>query len=343
MDLRTVWSMLPRSVRRFPPDLAMILGVVALTVLLRAVPVVPETPLRVVLGTLFVLFAPGYTFVAALFPENAATSEGVIEEQSESGTGNFDGRSIDGVERVALSVALSVVLVALVGLFLNFTFGVRFATVVTVTSVLTVTLAVFAAVRRQRLPPSERFRVPYERWFVSARSGLSNPGSRKKKLLNVLLIVSVLAATASVVYALSVPKQDPAFTEFYLLSRGDSGELLADDYPTEYVSGEGKNLTVGIGNYEQRRTAYTVVVRLRQVETANGSTRVLDQRTLHRFRPVLEHGETWHRSHRIVPTTTGENLQLQYLLFRGDPPQNISAESAYRETHLWVNVSAPNR
>jgi len=29
-----------------------------------------------------------------------------------------------------------------------------------------------------------------------------------------------------------------------------------------------------------------------------------------------------------------------YLLYRGDAPDDASIDSAYRELHLWINVSA---
>ena len=55
---------------------------------------------RIVLSLAFVLFFPGYTLIAALFPAK--------------------GR-LDGIERVALSFGLSLAVVPLIGLALNFT------------------------------------------------------------------------------------------------------------------------------------------------------------------------------------------------------------------------------
>ena len=36
---------------------------------------------------------------------------------------------------------------------------------------------------------------------------------------------------------------------------------------------------------------------------------------------------------------TGERLRLAFLLYDGPVPAAPGVESAYRETHLWVNVS----
>jgi uncharacterized membrane protein len=92
---------------------------------------------------------------------------------------------------------------------------------------------------------------------------------------------------------------------------------------------------------------YTVVVELQRVtivnetdSTTNATTvRVLDERELRRFEVSLAHNETWHNQHTVTPTMTGDRLRLQYLLYRGEPPADPSGETAYRELHLWVNVS----
>jgi len=36
----------------------------------------------------------------------------------------------------------------------------------------------------------------------------------------------------------------------------------------------------------------------------------------------------------------GENMRLTFLLYRDSPPQNPSVDTAYREIHLRVNVTA---
>ncbi len=49
----------------------------------------PETPFRTVLGLIFILFLPGYSFISFLFPE----------------------REIEDLERLALSFGLSIAIV----------------------------------------------------------------------------------------------------------------------------------------------------------------------------------------------------------------------------------------
>jgi uncharacterized membrane protein len=121
-------------------------------------PVLSETPLRVVFGLPFVLFLPGYAFVAALFPEAGEdpTDEEAKDEASRSASG------IDGIERVALSFGLSIAVVPLIGLVLNFTpFGIRLVPILMSVSLFTVAATAVAARRRHLLPLEERFQVPY--------------------------------------------------------------------------------------------------------------------------------------------------------------------------------------
>ena len=339
------WRLLPRPVREFPFDLAIVLVLTALTIVVVISPALNETPLRVVIGLPFVLFLPGYAFIAALFPE-AGTSPTEGGEQSEEtdaeGFGRYLDRGIDGLERVALSFGLSIAIVPLIGLVLNFTpWGIRLVPILASVSAFTVVATVVAARRRWDLPEEERFRVPYRSWFARGRAELLEPDSRTDAALNVLLVVSLLLAMASVTYAVTVPKQGETFTEFYLLTEDDDGDLVAADFPTEYRLGERKPVVIGVSNREHRPTDYTVVVTLQDVEFENNSTTVLRQRELSRHRLSLAHNETWHYNYSVRPTMTGTRLRLAFLLYRGDAPESPSVESAYRETHLWVNVSNP--
>ena len=75
-------------------------------------------------------------------------------------------------------------------------------------------------------------------------------------------------------------------------------------------------------------------------ESENVTVRVDEEHELFRVRQRVADNETWHYRYTVTPTLTGERLRLVYLLYRGDAPATPSAESAYREVHLWVNVTA---
>lgn len=85
-------------------------------------------PLRYVVGTIFVLFLPGYALVELLYPE---------------------ARSLTPLERIALSIGLSLAIVPLLGLLLNYTpWGIRLVPIITSLSVLVVLLLVVASYRK---------------------------------------------------------------------------------------------------------------------------------------------------------------------------------------------------
>ncbi|WP_435065505.1 DUF1616 domain-containing protein [Halobaculum sp. EA56] len=342
------WRLLPRPLRRLPVDLAAIVFAVALTIVSVFTPVVNETPLRVIVGLPFVLFVPGYALIAALFPEAGerpadAEADGPDVDTDEA-VADGDRSGIDGIERVALSFGTSIAVVPLIGLVLNFTpFGIRLTPIVVCVSGFTIALTAVAAQRRWALPTEERFRVPYRQWLADARTELFEPDTRTDAALNVLLAISVIIAVSSVGYAVAVPKQGESFTEFYILTEGEDGELVADDYPTEFTRGEPRSLVLGISNHEHKPVNYTAVVAIQRVEIRNNSTTVLESTRLREWSVRLADNETWHRPHTVAPRMTGTDLRLTYFLYKGDPPATPTTENAYRELHLWVNVTAPDQ
>jgi len=120
-----------------PCDLALVIALTLACILFVLAPRLNETPVRALLGLLLVLFLPGYSLVAALFPRRD---------------------DLDGIERIALSFGLSIAVVPLLGLGLNYTqYGIRLVPVLLGLSLFTVLLAVVAGVRRVWLPEAERF------------------------------------------------------------------------------------------------------------------------------------------------------------------------------------------
>lgn len=364
------WLLAPPGLRRLPADLAAVVAVVVLVNVVVFLPVLNETPLRVIIGLPFVLFIPGYAFIAALFPEaggppvdgggeeTVAPDDGAdASETDQSATRPLADRGIDGIERVALSFGLSIAVVPLIGLVLNFTpWGIRLVPIMVATSAFTLGATWAGARRRWALPPDDRFRVPYRTWLDSARSELFEPESRTDAALNVLLVVSILLAVSSVAFAVAVPKQGESFTEFYLLTETEDGGLVADDYPTEFVAGEGRELVVGIGNQEHQPVNFTVVVKLQRVEIERDTQRetapenastpgnvtsveIREEKELGRFRTRLDHNETLNQPYTVQPTLVGDRMRLVFLLYRDAPPTEPGVENAYRETHLWVNVT----
>jgi len=104
-------------------------SVVATFLLIYAAPRIPPfTYLRYVFGSLFVLYLPGAALIELLYPKPSDLSQ---------------------LERLALSIGLSLALVPLVGLILNYTpWGIRLNPIFASLSLLTVALAAGAAARK---------------------------------------------------------------------------------------------------------------------------------------------------------------------------------------------------
>lgn len=326
------WLLLPESVRRFPSDLFAVISLIVLTILAVSVPGLRETPIRILLGLPFLLFLPGYAFVAALFPE-ASELPGADNEAIDN------DHEIKLIERIALSFGMSIAIVPLLGVVLNFTsWGIRLTPVVLSVSAFTIGCTGIATLRRWELPPEKRFSVPYREWIAAGQVEFFEPDDRTDAALNIVLALSLLFALGSVGFAVAVPQDSEQFTEFYLLTEDDDGELVADGYPEEFVQGEAKPLMVGIENNEHETVEYTIVVQLERVEGDEEESEVVERDELDRFSGTLEHQETWHRKYRIVPTIAGERLRLTFLLYTGDVPEEPTRENSYQDLHLWINV-----
>jgi uncharacterized membrane protein len=97
----------------------------------------PWTYLRNALGIIFVLWLPGYTFIKALFP---------VQLPIKTSTQN-----LDTIERIALSLGMSIALVPIIGLILNYTpWGIRLTPTVLSLFALTLVFATAAAIREQQ-------------------------------------------------------------------------------------------------------------------------------------------------------------------------------------------------
>jgi hypothetical protein len=96
----------------------------------------PLTYVRQILGIIFVLFLPGYAFIKLLFPSKMP----VIF--------NANIEIMDNIERIALSLGMSLALVPMVGLILNYTpWGIRLAPITISLLSLTLIFAAAAVIR----------------------------------------------------------------------------------------------------------------------------------------------------------------------------------------------------
>ena len=331
---------LSRPVRVLPTDIAGALGLALLADLLVTFPTTGEA-VRFLVGIPLLFFLPGYAVVSALFPARPS------DDGSRFAPGDRWSRrrslrdgTINGAERTALSLATSLMVLVFAGLVLTVTpwrFALR-----PLLAVLTGTVflgGLLATVRRRRLPADRRYRVSVRTWFGRAREALRGD-SRSEVLVNVLLAVAIVVAMSSLTYALAVPQDGEAFTDFYLATENETtDELVATDYPTDFTRDEPQELTIGIENHENHPVDYTVVVKLQRVDVDGGEATVLEEHELTRMETSVPDGETWTNTHEVTPTIVGEDLRLTYLLYKDQSPERADSGNADDSLHLWINVS----
>ncbi|MDS0281586.1 DUF1616 domain-containing protein [Haloarcula onubensis] len=308
-------------------DLAVVGSIALVTYAVWLRPEVGLGPARVLVGGAFVLLLPGYALTAALFPRRQSELSGV--------GGRLSPGHLSGLERLVYSVGLSIVTVPLLALFLNFTqWGINSQSVVlTLLWFVLVTTGV-AAVRRLRVPPAERFRLP----VGSTLGGVTSAGPATA-LIGVLFVLTLAVAGTALVSA----DGGQRFTEFYILSEDDeTGELVADDYPETVATNRGAPIYVGIENNEGRSTNYTVLVEFHRVSSVDGE-RTIDARWRQkRYEKQLAAGGANATGVRVSPpdSAAGERLRLTLLLYEGPTPENPRIDDAYRSVHIWVDVVA---
>ncbi|RQG89233.1 DUF1616 domain-containing protein [Natrarchaeobius halalkaliphilus] len=346
-DDRSPWQILPRSVRIVPADLTAVLAITVVTNVVVFFPFVRESPLRHLCGLVFLLFVPGYTLVCALFPEASRTagnlrSDRYLRDERDvpRGAGGIRSRAgIDLVERIALSVGSSLMIVPVLGLLVDVSpWPLGLESIMFSVTGFVVCSGGAAAVRRLQLPPDARFRPRPISWSVIRRSKQDEPETRTDTLLNLLLIASIAFAVGIVTVAVVAPAGGEEFSSLTLLTEDDDGDLVAGDYPSEIQRDDGAPFVTGVTNQEHRTTAYTVVVvEQRAQRTESNGTVVTDQRELERFETELGHGESWYHEHEISPTMTGE-VRVVWLLYPGDVPAEPSIENTEYRVHLWLNA-----
>ncbi|MFC4357797.1 DUF1616 domain-containing protein [Halobium salinum] len=320
----------------------LLVGVLLVLVADAAVVLAAPLPLRLAVGIPALLVVPGYAIVSFLFPRRLPTGFERAEHPSAGlGVSSDTSGGTRYSERLLLSVGCSVVAVPVVLLLLLHA-GVRLdeTVVMGVVTGVSLPLALLAVSRRRNVAAGERFDPSFGGWVAAARRAMPASGSTFQSATRVVLGLTVLVAAASVGYAMSGQPQtaDEPYTELYLLSENESGELVAGGYPTNLTAGQQETLHVGVDNHEGTQQQYTVVAELERVTVDGERTRVTEQEQLGTFQRRVPAGGTLQEAFAVEPTMTGDQLRLTFHLYKGDAPADPTVDNAYRSVHLWVSV-----
>jgi uncharacterized membrane protein len=298
------------EIKEKPWDLAIIIAIAVLLLVL--VGLTPESPLRVILGLLFILFLPGYAIVSALYPQHKA---------------------MGGFERIALSIGLSIAVSPLIALVLSYTpWGIGLYPLLIFVFILIVFVVGVAWYRRLQLPVDERFYISFE--LIREKNTTAN------KVLTLILLIAIISVSMILCYMIIAPTAEEKFTKFYIL--GPDG--MAENYPENLIAGENATVIIGIVCYEYARTDYKVTIRLVPINgtapnityytnTWNDTFTLTPDKALSR-NITLVYGEKLEQPFTFNVATNGA-YKLEFLLFKKGNDIN-----PYRALHLWIEVKS---
>jgi uncharacterized membrane protein len=249
----------------------------------------PQSVLRIVLGLPFVLLFPGFVLITALFPRKENLSD---------------------IERIALSFGLSLAVVPLNGLVLNYLpWGINLNSILYSLSIFIVVTSVAAWLRQKKLSEDEKFsvRISFGSWSKQNLVG---------KVLSVILVFTVVGLLGVIVYTIAVPRTSEQYTEFYVLNI----EGKATDYPDELKLGETAYVILGVANHERQTVSYTIEIQI-------------DGEPSDSVGPMtLEYEEKRESIVEFHPQEMGERQKVEFLLYKDE------ASEPYLKLHLWINV-----
>jgi uncharacterized membrane protein len=288
--------------RQTPKDLLLVAGLVLIIDILVLVPTLNGNFLRTYLGILLVLFLPGYALTGAIFPSK---------------------KDLEGIERAVISLGLSIAIVPIMGLVLNYTiWGIQEITLLTSLSVFILLMCAIGYHRRSLLPEEEAFEVPFKAFFLRMKTEImKKPESKIDRVLAVLLVLSTLASVICLAHIIGNPKEREHFTEFYILGANKT----ADGYPTDLVLGKTETVIIGIVNHEYRPVDYTMEMRLENQSLPLPE----DQKQI-----SLAHNMSWIEPVTFTPPFKGNNMKLEFLLFN-----ETGKQTPYRNLYIWINVT----
>jgi len=307
--------------QKFPVDLALVVVWLVASIVAIYLPLLNATPLRIMLALPIVLFIPGYCLIAALFPKKD---------------------DIDLIERMVLSIGLSIVVVPLIGLGLNFTsWGIRLDPIVIMVTLFTLGMLLISFYRRALVPFEERFSFPFSEIGGTIRKEIFPAGSGTvERILSAILTLLILIAIITTVYVITVPREGERFTEFFILGENRT----AADYPDNIIVGQNYPLYVSVGNHEYRNITYTIETWMIRTEFDNvtNSSYIMAMDPIDQLSLTLTHNATAIIPYDLLVKKTGYN-RAEFLLFDEIVPGfNVTGSdrinASYRDLHLWVTV-----
>jgi len=317
---------------------AFLTGLVVLTVALGV-----SNVLRAAVVVPLVTVLPGYAFVSFLYPAAGKHAERTFDENERGLQNPLPTKAgVDTLERFVFAVLATLFLVPMVAVVANFTpWGITVYPLLFGTTGLTLLFVIGGLIRRYRLPRERRYTPQFSQvasniTFSDVSSSFSTTDNRDR-LFNAALGVSCLLLVSSVGYAAVAPTQQDGFTELYV----QTGDVTGDTetmYPSQFVSGETRTLSVNVTNQEHERVQYEAVAQVQQTNGSGDDATVVDRTRVGSQTVSLDHDQTETLNFEVSPSTSGSNQRIVVSLYRGEAPADPTINSAYRTLRLPITV-----
>ncbi len=268
-----------------------------------------SSELRIIFGLPYILFFPGYTIIAALFPKKSDLSV---------------------MERVVIPFGLSIAVVPLSGLLLNYIWEIQLAPLLIMLTALIAVMSAVSWYRGRRISEEERLSYSVDFSFLKMKSS-----GKLDQAFSIVLIIAVLGIIGTLIYVIVSPKEGEKFTEFYLLGLEEDADL----YPEEIVLGADGNISSVKYPYAQKvedeerpwRAAKKEVLELvddrarvivgitnRELEAMKYEVRVMTGDVLYEeIGPIeLTHGENWEEEVGLILQKPGKDQKVAFNLYK---------------------------
>jgi uncharacterized membrane protein len=200
---------------------------------------------------------------------------------------------------LALSFALSIVILVLIGIGLNFTpGGISLTQILISVSIFNLFFCLLSWIVRNTIPNEKRYSLPF---FTRNEKGIELSGPLKDMLIAVFLVMIFIIS----IYIVMMIRTPEPFTEFYILN----SEGKAEGYPKELTLGENGQLIVGVVNHEWTDMEYNVSIII------YNETDVIIEIT--NYLVTLNNTEN-HEFEYIITFIESGKYRIQFLLYKED-------------------------
>jgi uncharacterized membrane protein len=207
--------------------------------------VVPGHPINWLLATFSIFFFPGYVITAIIFPRNDLP----ISRAFSSSSKGMKMR-ISFLERFAISVVISLIVLSLIGTALAMSNLLDWRTVTTEILLLTFACSAIAYHVRSKIPPDEQLKLVIE---------VSLPRMKFTKGEKVILIFIILAFATALAVAIIGPGYSPYEGRDAIMElKGVEGDL--NELPSSVRVGDVSALIVAITNKMNTEMSYNLTI-----------------------------------------------------------------------------------